>query len=288
MKKTRTLTSIPSLEMRKNRFQEDQAPSRDWDSNASLHPSLSPHLRPPHGQDTSITKKQTSLFTWKEAHRKPPFKSTLFQLLGLSNVREMRNQSQQSLHLQFQRPGALRGAPLMTVLAGAVESLRKEEEARWNQGGKSWRQCSKTSPGKIQVQIEPQGRGRAGGQMEPAKVSTDYDWSKLNFINFLCGKLKYLLFHIQTTEWNGTKSLTDGAGISVLKNIGSKDAPARVSKTKNNVSIDHHSWALSPSLSTSATSLQSHEPGLLGWRPPFSHPMGFRLRTLYTQSSTSL
>lgn len=88
----------------------------------------------------------------------------------------------------------------MTVLAGAVESLRREEQTRWNQGGKSLRQHSNTSPGKIQVQKEPQGRGRAGGQMEAAEVSTDYDWSKLNFINFLCGKLKHLLFHIQTTE----------------------------------------------------------------------------------------
>lgn len=56
----------------------------------------------------------------------------------------------------------------------------------------------------------------------------------------------------------GQKSLTDGAGIVVLKNIGSKDALAHILKTKNNVSTEHCSWDLTPSLSKSATSLKSH------------------------------
>lgn len=47
-------------------------------------------------------------------------------------------------------------------------------------------------------------------------------------------------------------------GIAVLKNVGSKDALAHVSKTKNNASTEHRSWDLAPPLSKPATSLKSH------------------------------
>lgn len=90
----------------------------------------------------------------------------------------------------------------MTTLAGPVESLRKEEQASITKGANLKDERCNTSSGNIQVQTEPpQGRGTVSGRTEAAKVSMDHDWSKqsntkLNFINFLCGKLKYLLFHI--------------------------------------------------------------------------------------------
>lgn len=163
-----------------------------------LHPSLAP--RPPYGQKqasqgsrqaSSLAKRYTGSFL-SIAHfiSCPDFPT--WQKWGIS---------QQRLRLQFWREAAnkrQRSWPHWLVQWNRSE--RKSRPAITKGANLEDKHCN-TSSGSIQVQTEPQRRGTVGGRMEAAKVSMDHDWSKqsntkLNFINFLCGKLKYILFHI--------------------------------------------------------------------------------------------
>lgn len=160
-----------------------------------------------------ITKKQTSTFTCKEVHRELPFNSTPHQLPWLSSMIEMSNQSAEasSSILEGGQEPTRGSAPWPPWLVQWNGSERKSRPAITKTANLEDKRCN-TSSGNIQVQTEPQGRGTVGDRTEAAKVSMDHDWSKqsntkLNFINFLGGKLTYLLFHIQTPEWNRTKKL---------------------------------------------------------------------------------
>ena len=84
-----------------------------------LYPSLAP--QPPCGQKTSITRKQTSIFTCKEVHRELPFNSTLHQLPRLSNMTEMSNQSAEASSSILEGGQEPKEAVLVTTLAGPVE-----------------------------------------------------------------------------------------------------------------------------------------------------------------------
>ena len=195
-KKTVSLTSVPSLEMRKKRLQEDQVLLRDEDSDMACIPAWPPSL--PVGkkqasqgsrQASSLAKRYTGSFL-STAHciSCPDFPTwqkwaLSQQRLRLQSWREARSQKRQCSWPHW--------------LGQWNSSERKSRPAITKGANLKDKHCN-TSSGNIQVQTEPQRRGTAGSCQSlhgPRLVKTKQP--KTQFYKFSVWKTKiYTLPHI--------------------------------------------------------------------------------------------